>query len=104
MASGQNPVNQFTTEVLRKVLNATGVSMPNELARENWRTIREALGTGDGALSFETFLKRLQSYQDLVVDIVTDGEFDAGESGLYLAMLEQRRTESGFRLIGVETV
>ena len=87
MASGQDPVNQFTTEVLRKVLNATGVSMPNELVRENWRTIREALGTGDGALSFETFLKRLQSYQDLVVEI-TGGEFDAGESGLYVAVLK----------------
>ena len=95
MASGQDPVNQFTTEVLRKVLNATGVSMPNELVRENWRTIREASGTGDGALSFETFLKRLQSYQDLVVDI-TDGEFDAGESGFVRSGFE-KRSGGGFR-------
>ena len=94
MASGQDPVNQFTTEVLRKVLNATGVSMPNDLVRENWRTIREALGTGDGALSFETFLKGLDGYEDLV-DIVTAREFVDGESGLYVGMLNIA-TESDF--------
>ena len=94
MASSQDPVNRFTTEVLRKILNATGASMPNELVIENWRIIREILGAGDGTSGFETFLKGSDGYEDLV-DIVTAREFVDGESGLYVGMLNIA-TESDF--------
>ena len=88
MATGKRPVPSFLTSVLEVLLTSESVSKPPELVRAHWSLIRDTLETDkDNSQSFETFLRGLPGYDDLVADVI-DGIFEVRESGLYVSLLK----------------
>ena len=87
MASAQlRPVPLFLARVLSALLNLEDVSVTVDLMRNNWGVMQEAFVTSGEPQGFESLLRRSPGFKDLVYE-TANGGFDAGESGLYVALL-----------------
>ena len=88
MATGKDPIPPFVGKVLAELLISGDVPKPYQLVRSHWNVIRRVFEEDqEESRAFETFLKALPELGELVTDVV-DGSFDAGESGLYTALLK----------------
>ena len=87
MASAQRrPVPLFLARVLNALLSSEDVSVPVDLMRNNWDVMQDAFVSSGEPQGFESFLRRSLGFKDLVAE-TANGAFDAGDSGLYVALL-----------------
>ena len=94
MACAETPIDPFFAEVLRTILVSNDVSKPTELVIDKWLVVKEVLASGDEvSQSFEKFLAGLTGIDELI-DGIRSRDFDAGDGGLYLAVVRTTRNPS----------
>lgn len=94
MACAETPIEPFFAEVLRTILVSNDVSKPTELVIDKWPVVKKVLASGDEVShSFEMFLAGLTGIDELINGI-RSRDFDAGDGGLYLAVVRTTKNPS----------